>query len=171
MRKVLIALLAAAVIPITLTACNVTHKDYSSNVSDANPASAESGEVASAETEVDDKIIGYDIYRPGQDDSSGSSIDSDSGSEATSSANAASGGTSSSGSSSAAASSSGNSSKTSSGDSSSKTSSSTSSKTTSSSANEPDDETSSYYDDWEGDNVINFSDLLNGGNGNSSSGG
>jgi len=162
MRKIIIALLAA-VIPVTMASCSVTHKDYSSNTSGAESTATQSIGTSSEEVYDTDKIIGYDIYRPGQGDtSSEATSDRENGNTSATSDATVSGGTNSSASSSAASSNAA-SSRASSSDSSSKTSSSTSSSSSSkTSSDKSSDSTSSYYDDWEGDNVIDFSDLING---------
>ncbi|MCR5636300.1 MAG: hypothetical protein K6F76_03860 [Clostridiales bacterium] len=152
MRKKIIAIAAACAVIMSLASCNVNMKDYSSN---ADTEAAGSLTVSdSSNTSDDEKVIGYDIYRPGQESSS---ADSDSPSSSSSSSKST-------GSSSSADRSDNTSSKSTSSD---KTSSkSTSSEKTSSDKTSAevssDDSTSSYYDDWEDDNVIYFSELLGG---------
>ncbi len=156
MCKKIISVAAACAVILSLASCNVNMKDYSSN-----PDTEVAGSLTvsdSSNTSDDEKVIGYDIYRPGQESSS---ADSDSSSASSSKDTDAS---SSKTSASSAAQSGNTSSKSTSSD---KTSSkSTSSEKTSSDKTSAEvsseDNTSSYYDDWEDDNVIYFSELLGG---------
>ena len=71
MRKKIIAIAAACAVILSFASCNVNMKDYSSGP-DTDAAGSMTVSDSSALTE-DEKVIGYDIYRPGQENSSADS--------------------------------------------------------------------------------------------------
>ena len=155
MCKKIIAVAAVFTMVMSLAQCQVNKKDYSS-ISDTDAAASQAN-TGSIESTDGEKVIGYDIYRPGSETSSVS--DNSGNTSAASSADS----TVSSVASSSTSSNTTSSDKTSSGTIASVPASDTSSVSSkTSSANTSSDSTSSYYDDWEGDNVIDFSELLGG---------